>query len=125
MGRYDVRRLLQMRSSTFIFGGPVPPPYLEAICTVCDILMSSEYGELSQRLREKGQRLSAGAARTLAARPQVHAISLNAVLKQTSWRLQHTPRILFASPRILSVGPLADLRAETVEATMSFAAKPV
>src|SRR5262245_5660698 len=38
-----LHRLLKMRSSTYIFGGPVPPPYLEAICTVVDILASDEY----------------------------------------------------------------------------------
>jgi serine protease AprX len=31
-------------------------------------------------------RLSAGAARTLSASPHIHAVSLNATLKQTSWR---------------------------------------
>ena len=28
----DFKLLLKMRSNTFIFGGPVPPPYLDAIC---------------------------------------------------------------------------------------------
>ena len=27
-----LKRVLKMRSNTFIFGGPVPPPYLAAIC---------------------------------------------------------------------------------------------
>src|SRR5262249_7890425 len=31
------KKLLKMRSNTYIFGGPVVPPYLDAICTVCDI----------------------------------------------------------------------------------------
>src|SRR5262249_13576567 len=39
----DFKQLLKMRSNTYIFGGPVTPPYLEAVCTVCDILMSAEY----------------------------------------------------------------------------------
>src|SRR5262245_51615747 len=43
--------LLKMRSNSFIFGGPVPPCYLEAICTVVDILASPEYEELAARLR--------------------------------------------------------------------------
>ena len=30
---YELQRLLKMRSNTYIFGGPVPPPYLEAIST--------------------------------------------------------------------------------------------
>ena len=38
----DFKTLLKIRSNTFIFGGPVPPPYLEAVCTVCDILDSPE-----------------------------------------------------------------------------------
>jgi 7-keto-8-aminopelargonate synthetase-like enzyme len=46
-----LRRLLQMRSNTYIFGGPVPPPYLEAICVVCDLLMSDEYELLVGRLQ--------------------------------------------------------------------------
>jgi 7-keto-8-aminopelargonate synthetase-like enzyme len=42
--------LLKMRSNTYIFGGPVPPAYLDAICTVCDILMSGEFDLLHGRL---------------------------------------------------------------------------
>src|SRR5581483_11834379 len=42
----ELKRLLKIRSNTLIFGGPVPPPYLDAICTVCDILMSDEYEKL-------------------------------------------------------------------------------
>src|SRR5205085_4568832 len=30
----EMKMLLKMRSNTYIFGGPVTPPYLEAICTV-------------------------------------------------------------------------------------------
>lgn len=58
----DLKRLLKMRSNTFIFGGPVPPAYLDAICTVCDILMSSEYEQIIGRLRHNLQLLTAGAA---------------------------------------------------------------
>src|SRR5262249_55775381 len=39
----EFKQLLKMRSNTYIFGGPVPPPYLEAVCAVCDILLSDEY----------------------------------------------------------------------------------
>ena len=46
-----MKRLLKMRSNTYIFGGPVVPPYLEAVCAVCDILMSDEYEVLAGRLR--------------------------------------------------------------------------
>jgi 7-keto-8-aminopelargonate synthetase-like enzyme len=55
--------LLKMRSNTYIFGGPVPPAYLDAICTVCDILASPEYDLLSARLRHNLQRLTGGARR--------------------------------------------------------------
>jgi 7-keto-8-aminopelargonate synthetase-like enzyme len=56
----EFKRLLKMRSNTYIFGGPVVPPYLDAVCTVCDILMSDEYETLSGKLRENIRRLSDG-----------------------------------------------------------------
>jgi 7-keto-8-aminopelargonate synthetase-like enzyme len=59
----EFKLLLKMRSNTYIFGGPVPPAYLEAICTVCDILTSAEYDRLSARLKANLQRLTAGAMR--------------------------------------------------------------
>jgi glycine C-acetyltransferase len=59
--RRDFKRLLKIRSSTFIFGGPVPPPYLDAICTVCDILTSREYDQLRGRLTYNLRRLTMGA----------------------------------------------------------------
>jgi 7-keto-8-aminopelargonate synthetase-like enzyme len=59
----EFQRLLKMRSNTYIFGGPVPPPYLEAVCTACDILSSPEYDTLMQRLRANLDRLTAGAER--------------------------------------------------------------
>ncbi len=43
-------RLLKIRSSPYVFGGPVVPPYLEAIDTVIDILRSEEYEGLRSRL---------------------------------------------------------------------------
>lgn len=54
------KKLLKIRSSTYIFGGPVPPPYLEAICTACDILASPEYDRLIGQLRRNLQRLTEG-----------------------------------------------------------------
>jgi len=57
------KRLLKMRSNTYIFGGPVPPAYLEGICTVCDILSSQEYDLLSARLHSHLKRLTQGALR--------------------------------------------------------------
>jgi 7-keto-8-aminopelargonate synthetase-like enzyme len=59
----DFKTLLKIRSNTFIFGGPVPPPYLEAICTVCDILDSPECELLLGRLESNRKRLSEGAQR--------------------------------------------------------------
>jgi 7-keto-8-aminopelargonate synthetase-like enzyme len=55
--------LLKMRSNTYIFGGPVVPPYLEAICTVCDILLSSDYDRLIARLQANVHRLVKGLTR--------------------------------------------------------------
>jgi 7-keto-8-aminopelargonate synthetase-like enzyme len=55
------KRLLKMRSNTYIFGGPVAPCYLDAICVVCDILMSGEYELLSRRLHSNLRRLTDGA----------------------------------------------------------------
>jgi 7-keto-8-aminopelargonate synthetase-like enzyme len=56
----EFQLLLKMRSNTYIFGGPVPPPYLEAVCTVCEILMSPEYDLLIGRLRANCRRLTNG-----------------------------------------------------------------
>lgn len=56
----ELKTVLKIRSSTFIFGGPVPPPYLAAICAVCDILMSPEYDRLLDGLRSRVRRLTAG-----------------------------------------------------------------
>jgi len=52
-----------MRSNTYIFGGPVPPAYLEAICAVCDILTSPEYDLIHARLNRNLKRLTSGAER--------------------------------------------------------------
>ena len=57
----EFKLLLKMRSNTYIFGGPVPPPYLEAIGVVCDILMSPEYDHLIGRLRSNLRQLTTGA----------------------------------------------------------------
>jgi 7-keto-8-aminopelargonate synthetase-like enzyme len=59
----EFKLLLKMRSNTYIFGGPVPPAYLEAICVVCDILMSPEYDVIHARLRSSLRRLTEGANR--------------------------------------------------------------
>jgi 7-keto-8-aminopelargonate synthetase-like enzyme len=56
----EFKLLLKMRSNTYIFGGPVAPCYLDAICTVCDILNSPEYDLLAGRLRRNVAQLSSG-----------------------------------------------------------------
>ncbi len=56
----ELKLLLKMKSSSYIFGGPIPPPYLEAVCVVCDILNSPEYEHIMQRLNLRIQRFVAG-----------------------------------------------------------------
>jgi 7-keto-8-aminopelargonate synthetase-like enzyme len=53
--------VLKLRSNSLIFGGPVPPPYLEAVCEVLDIVSSDEYAALRERLDGNVRRLAAGA----------------------------------------------------------------
>ena len=57
----EFKMLLKMRSNTYIFGGPVVPPYLEAVCVVCDILMSAEYDQLIGQLRKNCRHFTEGA----------------------------------------------------------------
>jgi 7-keto-8-aminopelargonate synthetase-like enzyme len=59
----EFKQLLKIRSNTYIFGGPVPPPYLEGICTVCDILCSPEYDRIIGRLHENMRHLREGVHR--------------------------------------------------------------
>jgi 7-keto-8-aminopelargonate synthetase-like enzyme len=56
----EMKLLLKMKSSTYIFGGPVPPPYLEAVVTVLDIMMSDEYEQIRARLDANVRRLGGG-----------------------------------------------------------------
>jgi 7-keto-8-aminopelargonate synthetase-like enzyme len=56
----EFKLLLKMRSNTYIFGGPVAPCYLDAICTVCDILGSPEYDLLAGRLQRNISQLKTG-----------------------------------------------------------------
>lgn len=56
----ELQRILKIKSSTFIFGGPVPPPYLAAIMAACDIVDSPEGDELLERLHCKISRLTSG-----------------------------------------------------------------
>ncbi len=57
----EFKQLLKIRSNTFIFGGPVPPAYLDAVCVVCDILASDEYDLLRARLTRNLTQLVQGA----------------------------------------------------------------
>ena len=61
-GPAPFQRLLKIRSSSYVFGGPVVPPYLEAIGTVLDILRSTEYPALRARLDAHIRRLARGLA---------------------------------------------------------------
>jgi glycine C-acetyltransferase len=56
----ELKLFLQMRSSTAIFGGPVPPPYLAGIIAACDIIDSPEGDGLRTRLRRLAARLTDG-----------------------------------------------------------------
>ena len=62
-GKQAAIDVLKLRSNSIIFGGPVPPPYLEAVCTVVDILTSAEYPALRAKLDANVRRLSDGANR--------------------------------------------------------------
>jgi len=57
---HEFQRLLKMKSNTYIFGGPVPPPYLEAVSTVVDILTSDSYYILRAQLSENIDRIVSG-----------------------------------------------------------------
>lgn len=59
----EMKMLLKMKSNTYIFGGPVVPAYLDAICVVCDILMSDEYLLIEKRLQANLHRLNQGLRR--------------------------------------------------------------
>jgi 7-keto-8-aminopelargonate synthetase-like enzyme len=54
------QRLLKIRCTPYVFGGPVVPSFLEAIGTVVDILRSPEYPRLRARLDAAIGRLSRG-----------------------------------------------------------------
>ena len=60
-GPKEFHQLLKIRSNSYIFGGPVAPCYLEAICTVVEILMSAEYEQLKGRLQANLEQVVYGA----------------------------------------------------------------
>ena len=57
-----LKKLLKMRSNSYIFGGPVVPAYLDAIIRVLEILQSREYDILRARLDGHVERLAQGLA---------------------------------------------------------------
>jgi 7-keto-8-aminopelargonate synthetase-like enzyme len=59
-GTHAAVEVLKLRSNSLIFGGPVPPPYLEAVCSVVDLLASAEYPPLRAKLDANVRRLSDG-----------------------------------------------------------------
>ena len=61
-GPASFHRLLKIRCNPYIFGGPVVPPYLEAIGVVIEILRSEEYPRLRARLDAAIRRLTSGLA---------------------------------------------------------------
>lgn len=58
--RGALKRILKIKSNTFIFGGPVPPPYLAGIIAVCDIIQSPEYELILGNLHMLIDRLTNG-----------------------------------------------------------------
>src|SRR5207248_1479353 len=58
----EFQRIIKMKSNTYIFGGPVPPPYLEAVSTVIDILTSPDYYLLRAQLSANVERTVNGLA---------------------------------------------------------------
>jgi 7-keto-8-aminopelargonate synthetase-like enzyme len=56
----ELKLMLKLRSSTFVFGGPVPPPYLAGVCAATDIIASTEGDTLRSRLRGLISRLTHG-----------------------------------------------------------------
>ena len=77
----EFQQLLKVRSNSYIFGGPVAPCYLDAICTVIDILKSPEYSLLKERLQSNLSMLVDGA------RPRPHrAGRIDANRFRSRWR---------------------------------------
>ena len=98
-------RLLKIRSSPYVFGGPVVPCYLEAISTVIDILRSGEYDTLRARLDSHISRLTRGLFGPRAGhhgRRDAHRLGLD------RRRGRHPPRrqVSLRSRLLRSVGPV-------------------
>ncbi|MBA4191878.1 MAG: 8-amino-7-oxononanoate synthase [Planctomycetaceae bacterium] len=61
-GGRDAIEVIKLRSNSLIFGGPVPPPYLVAVCAALDVIMSPEYACLRSTLDANVRRLVDGAS---------------------------------------------------------------
>lgn len=61
-GSRDAISVLKLRSNSLIFGGPVPPPYLVAVCAALDVINSPEYGRMRASLDANVRRLVDGAS---------------------------------------------------------------
>jgi 7-keto-8-aminopelargonate synthetase-like enzyme len=59
----ELKRILKIKSSTFIFGGPIPPPYLCGVLAACDLIDSPEGDQLLAELHGKVDRLIEGLRR--------------------------------------------------------------
>jgi 7-keto-8-aminopelargonate synthetase-like enzyme len=55
--------VLKLRSNPLIFGGPVPPAYLVAVCAALDVIASPEYDRIRAALDANVRHLVAGANR--------------------------------------------------------------
>ncbi|VTU01297.1 2-amino-3-ketobutyrate ligase : Serine palmitoyltransferase OS=Leadbetterella byssophila (strain DSM 17132 / KACC 11308 / 4M15) GN=Lbys_0495 PE=3 SV=1: Aminotran_1_2 [Gemmataceae bacterium] len=60
-GTRDAVEVLKMRSNSLIFGGPVPPPYLTAVCAALGVIGSAEYAGLRAKLDANVAALVSGA----------------------------------------------------------------
>jgi len=61
-GNRNAIEVIKLRSNSLIFGGPVPPPYLVAVCAALDVIMSPEYAGLRTALDANVRRLVNGAS---------------------------------------------------------------
>ncbi len=60
-GGRDAIEVIKLRSNSLIFGGPVPPAYLVAVCAALDVIMSPEYSAIRTALDANVRRLVDGA----------------------------------------------------------------
>ena len=103
---HELKTILKMASSTYIFGGPVAPAYLEGICTVCDILMSDEYDRIAENLRQRIRRLVDG-LRDLDLVVLGNDSAIVSVLVKDRARAMHAGKWLFDRGFYVAVGDLS------------------